>query len=89
MQHFTFEKNGEKITMRFFSLFSSERLRSLVSSYHLRIFVFSAFVVNLFYAVYNNKIYHFLNERAGGNSSFKIHILRNAGELAFVRFDVR
>ena len=33
--------------MCFFSLFSSERLRSLVSSYHLRIFVFSAFVVDL------------------------------------------
>ena len=47
--------------MRFFSLFSSERLRSLVSLYHLRIFVFSVyFVVDFFYAVYNNKIYHFL-----------------------------
>ena len=47
--------------MRFFSLFSSERLRSLVSLYHLRIFVFSVYVaVDFFYAVYNNKIYHFL-----------------------------
>ena len=40
------------------SHFTKERLRSLVSSYHLHIFVFSAyFVVDFFYVAYNNKIY--------------------------------
>ena len=57
--HF-WQKKRRKITTHFFSLLSSERLRSLVFSYHLRIFVFSAyFVVDFFYVVYNNKIYHF------------------------------
>lgn len=52
-------KDRKACASHFFSFISSERLRSLGSLYYTYIFVLSAFVVNLFYAVYNNKIYYF------------------------------
>lgn len=57
---FHFRQKTKKITTYFFLFFSSERLRSLVSLYHSQNFVFSVyFVVDFFYVVYDNKIYHF------------------------------
>lgn len=53
-------KDRKTCASHFFSFISSQLLRSLGSLYYTYKFVFSVYsVVNLFYAVYNNKIYYF------------------------------
>ena len=58
------QKNRRKITTHFFSMFSSERLRSLVSLYHLRIFVFSAISLLISSTLFTTTKYTTLNEKA-------------------------
>lgn len=75
--------------MRFFSLFSSER--PVLWFLHITcVFSFFLFISLLIYSTsFTTTKYTILNERAVGNSSFKIHILRNVGELAFVSVNGR